>query len=319
MPIINPPAFMQTGTYNARVTRLAFNDILESSGVVDNDSLRASQTTNASMAVKINPGGAYILGTEVYGQGLYYALLEQEITIPILPNNGGGARKDTIYIAIKDANISGGLNLAVIDVAQGTEGGSSAGLPPKNSTPIAVVTVDVGATSIPTSKIMSARVYPKLNSFILGQDYQTSMPGWTALSLSSNWSNYSANDAQFSYRQYADKVEIQGLVRYSGSPSQAQPQIALLPASIRPATRVVGFGIINYSQGSTVATTATSGSVPNHSHTFLMRYEIVRIDILPTGEMLAMGSSSAQVGLYWIAAAADQWISFAGFWYSKSS
>lgn len=310
MPIINPPAFMQTGTYSARVTRMAFNDIFESGGVTTSPSFSTIANVPNAMNVFVGSGTAYILGTEIYGQGMYFVNSESAVVVPILPNNGGGTRKDTVYVGVKDSNISGGLDVAVVDVAVGTEGNLTPGVPPKNSTPLAVVTVNVGATAITPADVQNVRVYPRLNGYILSQDFQSSMPGWTALTPATNWSNYSASDAQLSYRTYAGKVELQGLVKYTGTAfvgNGVQSKITTLPASVRPSNVALLNGTARIYQ---LYTNANTSGPAAHQHNLLPQYEAVRLDVDPDGSLYVTAGSN-----WTFAQSAQQWVTLAGVWY----
>lgn len=280
MPIINPPAFMQSGTYNARVLRMAFNDIVDGSGVAGAGELVASP--GIGLSVNLTPGRAYIIGEKISFQGLYQVVTDEISNIPVVPNSGTAPRKDVLYVGVLDSSVAGSQNKGVINFQVGTEGSSTLPVIPLDATPIAIVTVPVGAVSISAANIQDYRTYVKLNQFMVRQDFATPAEDWRTLPLNTaaGWTAYGGSYSKPMYRRHYDKIELQGLIRYSG-PTVNHPGtsvIATLPVGYRPTKWMF--------MGAMVAISWLSSSADaGHSHTVILGNAQNRVDALPDGQL----------------------------------
>lgn len=308
---------MQIGSYNARVTRLAFNDLVTQSGVVGDDDFKTRQTSVASMSVTVSGGAAFIIGEEIYGQGVYHVLQEEtNLVVPVPTNLGSKTRKDVLYVRVKDSSISGSNDVASIELSIGTEGSSLLPTLPANSVPIAIITVAAGATSITNANISDARIFAQYNEFMLGQQFQLRPTEWTEIPLSGYWSNYyevnGPPEQNFAYRVFpGNRVEFRGLIKYKGPATtlgMSGVTVTTLPADAVPVGRVIFPAIMRYTQTSTAGQSAG----PAHTHTARKVNSTGRFDIIPQTRLLQFTSNGEHShNLY---STADYWISFDGIW-----
>lgn len=280
MPIINPPAFMQSGTYNARVLRMAFNDIVDGSGVAGAGELVASP--GIGLSVNLTPGRAYIIGEKMSFQGLYQVVTDEISNIPVVPNSGTGARKDVLYVGVLDSSVAGSQNKGVINFQIGTEGSSSLPVIPKDATPLAIVTVPVGASSITAANIQDYRTYVKLNQFMVRQDFATPPEAWRPFPVNTagGWAHYGGDYASPMYRRHYDKLEFQGLLRYSG-PTVNHPSTSLvgtMPVGYRPEKQTIVGAIVAISW-------LLSSSNSGHQHSLILGNAQMRLDFHINGQV----------------------------------
>lgn len=154
MTVVNPPAWLQQGTYPARTDRLVMGSVVSSSGRVSASDMIVTQSSTPGMRVTVSAGKAWILGTSVSYQGVYNLVNDGPIDVNIAASSTINPRKDIIVGRIQDAAVSGSTNLGSIEVITGTAS-SSPVTPtvPANSIVLAEVLVAANASAIVTANI----------------------------------------------------------------------------------------------------------------------------------------------------------------------
>lgn len=158
MAIINPPAWLQQGSYPARTDRLVLNSIVLREGVVSG--YEVSQTATPSMSVQIAAGKAFISGTSTALQGVYNVVNDSAFTVNLNASNATFSRYDLIVLTVRDADVAGTQNQALFQVITGTPS-SSPQVPsiPASSLVLARVLVSAGATNITNLFVVDTRLF----------------------------------------------------------------------------------------------------------------------------------------------------------------
>jgi hypothetical protein len=181
MAVINPPAWMQAGSYPARTDRLVVSSLLSYPGfLVDeatpmrvrqgvrpsytNQQLKARAASTPNMTVLVSAGMAYIDNHDAGGSGTYVCVNDADVTLTIAPSGGAGQfRKDCVIASVYDAETAGSLSEWRLEVIQGTYAASAGAavrpsLPP-NAQIIADVAVGASVTSIAAGNITDVRQF----------------------------------------------------------------------------------------------------------------------------------------------------------------
>jgi len=152
MALLNPPAYMQNGTYTARDDRLFLDTIVPTAGV--ERGFTVTQTPTSSMYVRVTGGRAFVKWTSTANQGSYLVTNDGNIDVPIAAASSANPRKDRVVLTIRDAQFSGSNNDAIIQVLQGDPAGTpNPPVLPANSITLAVVTVPKSASVIVTANV----------------------------------------------------------------------------------------------------------------------------------------------------------------------
>lgn len=166
MALINPPAWLQQGSYPARTDRLVMKSIVPNPGVVDG--LAVVQTSGVSMGVRVGAGRAFIEGTSTALQGMYNVVNDAFTTIPLAGSDATFSRYDLIVVQVRDADVSGSANEAVFQAITGTPS-SSPQVPaaPASSIVLARVLVAAGASTIANAAITDTRLFTSASGGIV--------------------------------------------------------------------------------------------------------------------------------------------------------
>lgn len=181
MAVINPPAWMQAGSYPARNDRLALSGLLGYPGFLVDEStpmrvrqgvkpsyqnqqlkVRAAGTPN--MTVIVSAGFAMIDNHDAGGQGTYICANDSDVTLTIAPSGAAGQfRKDAVVASVYDAETAGAVSEWRLEVIQGTYAASAGtavrpSLPP-NAQLLADVAVNATVTSISLANISDLRQF----------------------------------------------------------------------------------------------------------------------------------------------------------------
>ncbi|MER6103626.1 hypothetical protein ABT115_15210 [Streptomyces sp. NPDC001832] len=181
MALINPPAWMQAGSYPARTDRLVIASMLAYPGFLVDEStplrirqgvrpsytnqqlkVRAAPTPN--MTVIVSAGMAYVDNHDAGGSGTYVCINDSDVTLPIQPAGGAGQyRKDCVVASVYDAETAGSASEWRLEVIQGAYAASAGAavrpsLPP-NAQILADVAVGASVTSISAGNISDVRQY----------------------------------------------------------------------------------------------------------------------------------------------------------------
>lgn len=167
MSIINPPAWLQAGSYDARTDRTMVGNMIKSPGVVSPTDIAITQSVTPGMSVVASSGGGYVTrpGNDLLF-GVYAVRNDGNYTKTITASHATLTRIDLIVLRVYDAQYAGASNLADIEVIPGTPAGSPvAPTMPDAAIELARVTVAGGATSIVNANISTAnRQYARLQN-----------------------------------------------------------------------------------------------------------------------------------------------------------
>lgn len=157
MALINPPAWLQQGSYPAKTDRQVIESIIPVEGVVSG--LAVTQTTTASMSVNISAGKGFVAGTSVALQGMYNVINDAPSSIALPGSNVTNPRYDLIVISINDADVAGSTNSAEFKVISGVPSSSPAvpSIPPSTLV-LARIYVGAGVSTITSASITDVRI-----------------------------------------------------------------------------------------------------------------------------------------------------------------
>lgn len=168
MATLNPPIYLQAGTYPARYDRLAQATLLTPAPAVGPLAARAgvrpgglivTQRLTPAMFVSIAAGSAVVQSASATG-GAYVAHNDASVDVAIAAAHATLARKDLIVARIYDAEVSGSANEWKLESITGTPAGSPA-VPatPNGALALAQVSVAAAATTVVNANITDMRVY----------------------------------------------------------------------------------------------------------------------------------------------------------------
>jgi len=179
MAEINPPAWMQAGSYPARTDRLTISSLLAYPGFLVDEStptrirqgvkpsyqqqqlkVRAAPTPN--MTVIVSAGFCFIDSHDSGGLGTYVCVNDADRTLTVQPAGGAGQyRKDCVVASVYDAETAGTANEWRLEVIQGTYAASAGAavrpsLPP-NCSLLADLSIGPSQTSVAAGNIGDVR------------------------------------------------------------------------------------------------------------------------------------------------------------------
>ena len=181
MAVINPPAWMQAGSYPARTDRLVVSALLGYPGfLVDestpmrvrqgvkpsyqNQQLKVRAAATPNMTVIVSAGFCVIDQHETGGTGTYVCANDADVTLTIQPAGGAGQyRRDTVVASVYDAEYSGAASEWRLEVIQGAYAASAGAtvrptLPP-NAQLLADIAISPSQTSITAANISDFRQF----------------------------------------------------------------------------------------------------------------------------------------------------------------
>lgn len=181
MALINPPTWLQAGTYSARNDRLALTALLAYPGfAVDeatpmrirqgvkpsytNYQLKARPAGTPNMTVIVSAGFAFVDQHDTGGTGTYVCVNDGDVTLTIQPAGGAGQfRKDCVVASVYDAEYVGSVSEWRLEVIQGpyaaSAGAAVRGTLPPNAQLIAEVAVAPAQSSVAAGNISDLRQY----------------------------------------------------------------------------------------------------------------------------------------------------------------
>lgn len=125
MTEVNPPNWMQGGSYLAEQDRQFIGAIIDRDGVVVPGALLC--TAVGGMTINIAKGAAFISGTTSPTQGTYHCFNDADKTIDCATADGANDRLDAVVGVVQDTAYDGsGLNQWQIQIITGTPSGSPA-------------------------------------------------------------------------------------------------------------------------------------------------------------------------------------------------
>jgi hypothetical protein len=181
MAVINPPAWMQAGSYPASTDRLVVSSLLSYPGFLVDEAtplrirqgvrpsyqqqqlkVRAAATPN--MTVIVSGGMCFLDNHDSGGRGTYVCVNDADVVLPIAPAGGAGQfRKDCVVASVYDAETAGSVSEWRLEVIQGTYAASAGAaarpsLPP-NAQILADIAIAPSQTSIAAANITDVRMY----------------------------------------------------------------------------------------------------------------------------------------------------------------
>jgi len=179
--VINPPAWMQAGSYPARTDRLVVSALLSYPGfAVDepyptrirqgvkpsyqNQQLKVRAAPTPNMTVIVSGGICFIDQHDTGGQGTYVCVNDGDVTLNVQPAGGAGQyRKDTVVAAVYDAEYAGSVSEWRLEIIQGpyaaTAGATVRGTLPNNAQVLADIAIGPSQTSVSAANITDVRNY----------------------------------------------------------------------------------------------------------------------------------------------------------------
>ncbi|MER6191768.1 hypothetical protein [Streptomyces cyaneofuscatus] len=181
MALINPPAWMQAGSYPARTDRLALTALLSYPGFAVDESkpmrirqgikpsyqnyqLKVRAATTPNMTVLVSGGFAIIDQHDTGGSGTYIVANDGDVTLTVQPAGGAGQyRRDTVVVSVYDAEYAGSVSEARLEVIQGpyaaTAGAAVRGTLPANAQILADLAIGPSQASVAAGNITDVRQY----------------------------------------------------------------------------------------------------------------------------------------------------------------
>jgi len=169
MAPVNPPAFLQAGTYSARMDRLATSALLTpdpgAGGVAvrggvrpaPTNGMQVTQRATPGMYVTVSPGVAYVPAMSATG-GCYVVVNDAPYDVAIASAHATLSRHDLIVARVYDSEYSGASNNWDLEAVTGTPAGSPVDPPvPSGAIPLARVLVAPNATQILNVNITDIR------------------------------------------------------------------------------------------------------------------------------------------------------------------
>lgn len=181
MALIQPPTWMQAGTYPARNDRLALTALLAYPGFAADEAtplrirqgvkpsytnyqlkVRAAATPN--MTVIVSAGFAFIDQHDTGGSGTYVCVNDADVILTIAAAGGAGQfRKDTVVASAYDQEYAGSVSEWRLEVIQGpyaaSAGAAVRGTLPPNAQVLADIAIGASQTSVAAANISDVRNY----------------------------------------------------------------------------------------------------------------------------------------------------------------
>lgn len=179
MAEINPPAWMQAGSYPARTDRLILSSLLSYPGFAVDEStptrirqgikpsyqnyqLKARAAPTPNMTVIVSAGFAFIDNHDSGGLGTYVCVNDADRTLTVQPAGGAGQyRRDCVVASVYDAETAGSVSEWRLEVIQGayaaTAGAAVRPSLPPNCSLIADLTIGPSQSSVAAGQIFDSR------------------------------------------------------------------------------------------------------------------------------------------------------------------
>lgn len=181
MTLINPPAWMQAGSYSARTDRLVPTALLAYPGFLadeatpmrirqgvkpsyTNQQLKVRAAPTPNMTVIVSAGFAFVDQHDTGGAGTYVCVNDGDVTLTVQPAGGAGQyRKDSVVLSVYDQEYAGSVSEARLEIIQGPYAGSAGaavrGSLPANAQILADIAVGPSQTSVAAANITDVRNY----------------------------------------------------------------------------------------------------------------------------------------------------------------
>lgn len=168
MAPLNPPTWLQAGSYSALLDRLALGALMTPAPTVGALAVRSgvkpggmtvTQRATPGMAVTVGAGTAFVQSPQAAG-GVYVVHNDAPYDVTIATAHASLGRRDLIVVRIYDAEITGSTNAWALEAVTGTPAGSpSPPAVPSGAMAIAQIQVNASASSITNANITDLRTY----------------------------------------------------------------------------------------------------------------------------------------------------------------
>uniref|UniRef100_UPI003F493587 hypothetical protein n=1 Tax=Nonomuraea sp. CA-251285 TaxID=3240002 RepID=UPI003F493587 len=168
MATLNPPIWLQAGTYPARYDRLAVATLntpapavgaLAARAGVRPGGLTVTQRATPAMFVTVAAGSAIVQSSSATG-GAYICHNDASVDVAIATAHATLGRRDLIIARVYDAEVSGSANEWRVESVTGTPAGSpTVPATPSGAIALASVQVNAAATTITNANITDVRAY----------------------------------------------------------------------------------------------------------------------------------------------------------------
>lgn len=237
MTVVQPPTWMEYGTYDAKNDRLHGSAMLATAGIVRSNSFAiAALSPTPLMKVTVASGVAFIdAGTFEANSGYYVFINDAPITVDISPSDPTLPRIDLVVARVYDGYYEGTANKGEIEVIRGdTNISPVVKTLPKGSIELGRITVPAGATSITAGNINMAAKPTALirDTLIAGSDSWFSYTPSLTVDSGTNPTNYTASGR---YKVVGKVVTLQFSISMGASFTPGSPG-----ASYRISTPVSG-------------------------------------------------------------------------------
>ncbi|MGD1220008.1 hypothetical protein AB9Q10_16445 [Streptomyces krungchingensis] len=181
MTTINPPTWMQAGSYPARSDRLAIAALLSYPGFLadeatpmrirqgvkpsyTNQQLKVRAAATPNMTVIVSAGFCFVDQHDTGGTGTYVCVNDGDVTLVVQPAGGAGQfRKDSVVASVYDAEYAGSVSEWRLEVIQGpyaaSAGATVRGTLPPNAQILADLSIAPSQTSVSSGNIGDVRQY----------------------------------------------------------------------------------------------------------------------------------------------------------------
>lgn len=143
----NPPLWIAGGCYSSEDLRQMFATVDCDQGILSKNGFKVTST--GGMGISVQPGHAYVAGTETTGQGSYFVTASTVTNLTLQPANGSNPRKDRLVARIIDPQYTGsGTPRWQLQFVVGVPGATPAtpAVPP-SAMPIATFTIPTAGTA----------------------------------------------------------------------------------------------------------------------------------------------------------------------------
>lgn len=181
MTVINPPAWMQAGSFPARNDRLALTGLLSYPGFAADEAtpmrirqgvkpsytsyqLKVRPAATPNMTVIVSAGFAFIDQHDTGGVGTYICANDGDVTLTVQPAGGAGQfRKDTVVASVYDAELIGSVSEWRLEIIQGpyaaSAGATVRGTLPPNAQILADISLAPSQTSVSAGNLGDVRQF----------------------------------------------------------------------------------------------------------------------------------------------------------------
>lgn len=161
MTVRNPPMWLENRTdhHGEEYRNLLDALIAEREGIAAPGDMKVTQLPTPSRDVRVALGGCFVKGDDAADQGAYFIWNDANLDLAIAAADATNPRKDIVVCRVKDAEYTGAINAASIEVITGTPAVTPAEPAlPATAHKLAVLDVAAGATSITDANITDTRL-----------------------------------------------------------------------------------------------------------------------------------------------------------------